>query len=311
MKNAFATLRKEVLGSVKMIDIEERYDLIFSRPAGLFFAKIAARLKMTPTQVSVLSLIIGCAGGYLFLHQDPYWTVYAGVLAVILAGVLDSSDGQLARMTNQSTELGRIIDGIVDNAVFVSVYFFATVYMYDELGSVYATSVGLLAGAAHSWKSAVYELHKSEYLNYVGGFKNSKLPSPEEVKATFNRDTFFRKIAYILYLDYCRKQQNSGFRKQPVRKAFEKLAFEKQTRDRFTSIYRRENLRMLYWWAWVGGTNVQRAGILMFILLGRFDLYLYLNILSMIPFYFIGQAQSRSDAQILRHFDQPPQPEQS
>jgi phosphatidylglycerophosphate synthase len=299
MKKAFATLRKEVHASVKMIDIEERYDLAFSRPAGLFFAKIAARLGMTPTQVSVASLVVGCTGAYLFLHQDPYWTVIAGILAIVLAGVLDSSDGQLARMTNQSTELGRIIDGIVDNAVFVAAYLFATMHMYDELGVVYATSVGLIAGAAHSWKSAVYELHKAEYLYYVGAFKSSKLPSPEEVKATFQRDTLFRKAVYVLYLDYCRKQQNTGFRKQPVRKAFEKLAFDEQTREQFTKLYRRENQRMLYWWAWVGGTNVQRAGILLFILLGRFDIYLYLNILSMIPFYFIGREQLASDQRVL------------
>lgn len=296
-------LQKEVLDSVKMIDIEERYDMVFSRPAGLFFAKIAARLNMTPTQVSVASLIIGCLGGVLFLFQDNYNLVILGSFCLVMAGILDSSDGQLARMTDQGTELGRIIDGIVDNVVFITAYVCAAFYLFNELGVLHSLIIAALGGAAHSWKSAVYEFHKSEYLYYVGNFHSSKLHTPEEVQANFKQDTFFERFIFVLYLDYCKKQQNTGFRKQVVRKKFEKLAFSDATRDKFVPLYEISNQKLLYWWAWVGGTNIQRAGIIISLLLGRFDIFLYINALSMIPFYFVGQLQRREDRAILEELN--------
>jgi phosphatidylglycerophosphate synthase len=304
MSNWVKNLQKEVLESVKMIEIEERYDLVFSRPAGLFFAKIAMRLNMTPTQVSIGSLLIGSFGGALFLFQDNYSLVLLGCFCLVMAGILDSSDGQLARMTNQGTDIGRIIDGIVDNAVFITAYVCAAVYLFDHIGVLHSYIIAALGGAAHSWKSAVYEFHKSEYLYYVGNFRSSKLPTPEEVEANFKRETMFERFVFVLYLDYCKKQQNTGFRKQVVRKEFEKLAFSDATRDKFVKLYEVSNQRMLYWWAWIGGTNVQRAGIIISLLFGRFDVFLYINALSMIPFYFVGQLQRKRDYALLASFEE-------
>lgn len=302
--NWFTRLRSEVNASVKMLEIEERYDLAFSRPFGLAFAKLGARLHMTPTQVSILSLVIGSGGGFLLVRSDIYALVVIACVAIVIAGLLDSADGQLARLTNQSSEIGRIIDGIVDNTVFVTFYFCAIFYMAPEYGTWYMVLLGAIGGGAHSWKSSVYELHKAEFQLYVGGYKDSRLPTPDEVRETFVRDTLFKKFVYVVYLDYCKKQQNSGFRKQAVRKEFENLAFTDEARDKFVSLYRKANLDMLYWWAWVGGTNVQRAGIIISLLFMRFDIYLMINGLSLIPFYIIGKMQARKDREILEAFDE-------
>jgi len=288
-----------MLSSVKMVEAEERYDLVFSRPFGLLFAKVAARLHMTPTQVSVLSLIIGVGGGLLLLFSDNYTNVVIACFAIVLAGVLDSSDGQLARMTNQGTELGRVIDGMVDNVVFITFYVCAAIYMIDDLGFIHSALLAALGGAAHSWKSSAYEFHKSEYLYYVGKFASSKVPTPEELEANFDRSSWFKNLVYIIYLDYCKKQQNTGFRPQSVRKEFQTLAFDADKRGVFIEQYRRANQRMLYWWAWLAGSNVQRAGIIISLLFGRFDIYLYLNTLSVIPFYFVGKMQEREDQRVL------------
>ena len=304
--NWFQKFRADVHDSVKMVEAEERYDLAFSRPFGLFFARIAARLRMTPTQVSLLSLIIGVGGGLLLLYSDTYSNIVIACIALVLAGVLDSSDGQLARMTNQGSELGRVIDGVVDNIVFIAFYVCAAVYLIPVLGFWHIALIAALGGAAHSWKSSSYEFHKSEYLYYVGGFTSSKIPTPEELEATFDRSTWFRNLIYILYHDYSKKQQSTGFRPVEVREQFREMAFDPARQDAFRSLYREANQRMLFWWAWVAGSNVQRAGIMIFLLLGRFDIYLYLNILSVIPFYFIGKMQERSDQRVLKGMEHQP-----
>lgn len=299
---AYRKLREEVISSVRLVAVEERFDLVFSRPFGLFFAKIAAKLKMTPTQVSVASLLTGILGGIMFLYQDNFSLTLLGCILVVLAGVLDSSDGQLARMTNQGSELGRIIDGIVDNLVFIAVYVAAVIYLSTIMNPWLAWTMGVMGGFAHSWKSAVYEMHKSEYFYYVGRFSSSRVHFADEVKASFKRDTFFQKFVYAVYYDYCKKQEKNGFRPPETRIKFEKMAFNEHTRAKFVALYEEAHQKTLFWWALIGGTNIQRSAILISILFGRFDIFLAVNFLSLIPHYIAGHYQQKMDNRILAAF---------
>jgi phosphatidylglycerophosphate synthase len=292
-------LQEEVRASVRIIEVEERFDLLFSRPLGLFFAKIAFRLNRTPTQVSVASLLTGVVGGVLFLWQnDPLFAV-SGAFLVIVAGILDSSDGQLARMTQSSTELGRIIDGIVDNLVFISVYVCSAFYLVDSYGWIVSFGIASAAGYAHSLKSAVYEFHKSEYFYYVGRYETNRIPYAEEVRRTYPRDTLFQKFVYHSYLDYCRKQEKDAFRPPPVREQLKALAFNDETRNQFLSLYQPLNQKMLFWWAWTGGSNIQRNAMLIAILLGYVEVYFVLNSLSLAGHFAVGRLQQKTDDELL------------
>lgn len=296
-------IKKEVISSVRLVDVEERFDLVFSRPAGLLFARLAARLSCTPTQVSVASMLIGVLGGVLFLWQDHWQIAWIAAFLVVLAGVLDSSDGQLARMTGQSSELGRIIDGIADNLVFISMYLFSAFYLFDEYGPWISLGLGSLAGAAHSWKSAVYEFHKQEYFYYVGGFKSSRIPFAKEVSETYKRDTLFQKFIYAVYYDYCKKQEKNAFRSPDIRVRFDQLAYDPSTRTRFVAQYASLNKSMLFWWAWVGGSNIQRNAMIIAMLLNMVEFYFLLNALSMIVHWWVGAKQISADRTILQNFE--------
>lgn len=293
-------LQQEVIASVRIIEVEERFDLIFSRPFGLMFAKIAFKLNMTPTQVSVASLLTGVLGGVLFLWQNNPLYACLGAFLVVFAGVLDSSDGQLARMTNSSTELGRIIDGIVDNFVFISMYVCTAIYLVDSYGWITSLGLASAAGYAHSLKSAVYEFHKSEYFYYVGKYETNRVPYAEEVRNTYKRETFFQKFVYYTYLDYCRKQEKDAFRPPSVREQLKKLAFNEKTRETFLSLYEPLNQRMLFWWAWTGGSNIQRNAMLIAIILGYVEVYFVLNIVSLAGHFAVGKLQKQSDNQLLK-----------
>lgn len=296
-------LQQEVKASVRIVEVEERFDLIFSRPFGLLFAKIAFKMKVSPTQVSVASLATGVLGGVLFLWQDNPVYAWTGAFLVVLAGVLDSSDGQLARMTNSSTELGRIIDGIVDNFVFISMYVCTAFYLVDSNGWIASFGLASAAGYAHSLKSAVYEFHKSEYFYYVGKYETNRVPYADEVRKTYKRDTFFQKFVYYSYLDYCRKQEKDAFRPPKVREQLKKLAFGESTREKFLSIYEPLNQRMLFWWAWTGGSNIQRNGMLVAILLGYVEVYFILNTLSLAGHFAVGKLQKESDSELIKAFN--------
>jgi len=300
--NWFKKLQQEVKASVRIVAVEERFDMVFSRPIGLLFAKRANSMNMTPTQVSLASLLAGVTGGILFLWQDEASYAWTGVILIVLAGVLDSSDGQLARMTGKSTELGRIIDGMVDNLVFISMYLFSAFYLVDQYGWVVSFAVASAAGYAHSLKSAVYEFQKSEYFYYVGNYETNRVPYAAEVEATFKRDTLFQRFVFYTYYDYCKKQETQAFRPPVVRERFKILAFDETTRSRFLSLYEPINQQMLFWWAWTGGSNIQRNGMLLFIILGRVEVYFLLNVLSLGAHFLVGRLQMERDEQLLESF---------
>src|ERR1044071_1466295 len=68
----------------------------------------------TPADVVTLaSLVLGVFAGHLFWYRSA-WVNAAGVLLFIASDILDSVDGQLARLRGTSTRMGRILDGLAD-----------------------------------------------------------------------------------------------------------------------------------------------------------------------------------------------------
>ena len=107
-------LIEEYKASLKSMDTEEHIDLWFYRPLGFAWAKLFARLGVTPNVVTILSIILGVAGGVLlYFGASPLlWLNYVGIFLIIWANTYDSADGQLARLTKQYSRLGRILDGV-------------------------------------------------------------------------------------------------------------------------------------------------------------------------------------------------------
>lgn len=286
----------EVLDSIKLLDVEERYDLYFSRFFGLYFAKIGEKFHATPTQVSLTSLFIGIAGGVLLYFQENWKIILIANVLITIAGLLDSADGQLARRTGQSTDLGRIIDGLIDNCVFFACYFYACSYFV--LGDIGWPMIimGLVAGfGSHSFSSNLYEYYKGEYLYYVGQNNDAKAPGVNEIQEKLNKSKGINRVIYYLFLDYTKKQNWFSSRNDEVQKIFLNHFDNPRTKKQFSSLYRKHLKVTLFWWAWIGGTNVHRAMIMGFSLFGRFDLYIYVVLLKFIPFLILLQYQKKKD----------------
>src|SRR5258707_540212 len=101
--------------------VEEWADGRFFRPAGWRIATTLAPTRISPDAVTLASLVLGVIAGHLFWYANP-WINAAGVVLFIWSDVLDSADGQLARLRGTSTRMGRILDGLADSARFLSLY---------------------------------------------------------------------------------------------------------------------------------------------------------------------------------------------
>ena len=111
--------------SMKSDDTEEWLDIHFTRPIGLAFALLWHRLGVTPNTITLLSIVLGIAAGAMFYFQNLYYNII-GVILLILANLCDSTDGQLARLTNQRSMKGRCLDGFAGDTWFVAIYLATT-----------------------------------------------------------------------------------------------------------------------------------------------------------------------------------------
>jgi len=86
-----------------------------------YVARAAARLGLTPNQVTVLSMCVGvlAAAGFGLGHR---WSLVAGAVLLQVAFMLDCVDGQLARYTRTFSRFGAWLDSILDRGKEYLVY---------------------------------------------------------------------------------------------------------------------------------------------------------------------------------------------
>tara|TARA_B100001113_G_C21101944_1_gene619141 strand:- start:875 stop:1759 length:885 start_codon:yes stop_codon:yes gene_type:complete len=282
--------------AVKVIEVEEKFDLVFSRPLGYVFALVAKSCRLTPTQVSLLSMIAGVLGGYYLYFQNNIVMISWGCLLLVIAGVLDSSDGILARMTQKTSHLGYIIDGFIDNIVFLSAYLGGTIY----LSSIYGWQifiVAMIAGAGHSIRALIYKIYIDDCAYLFGDQESLQRPEPLSLSSLSDQRGIGAKILYYLYHDQTRKQWLLGTRSSEMYQQFK--AFKKSHCEQFKEKYKSEFVPLLTLWALVGGCNIHRFLIMGFSLMGHFEWFLYTGILLNIPTLVIWLIQRYRDRRFL------------
>lgn len=157
--------------ALKSAEIEELTDLYFFRPTGLVFARAGRSLGLTPIGLTVIAAIIGIAGGALLYNERLGLLAFA---LLILHSILDSADGQLARLTGKVTELGRALDGLSGYATHVAIYLAIGFGLFHR-GSHSTIFVWmLLAGIATAIHAGMYDYRRHIYISVVS---DARVPS--------------------------------------------------------------------------------------------------------------------------------------
>jgi phosphatidylglycerophosphate synthase len=145
----------------KAYEIEELADVYFFRPLGMVFARLARHLGLTPTGVTIVGSAIGVAGGAL-LYDDRL-----GLLAfalIIFYSVLDSSDGQLARMTGQTSDLGRLLDGVGGLVTYVAIFLAILEANKGRAGHESTFPLAVAAAISVLIHAQMYDYHRTSYV---------------------------------------------------------------------------------------------------------------------------------------------------
>jgi phosphatidylglycerophosphate synthase len=91
-------------------------------------ARLARRLvtplvgtPVTPNHLTTLRLLIGVAGAY-YLSLGQFWLCTLGALLIALSNFVDHTDGELARISGQSSKIGHFYDLACDALVTVLLF---------------------------------------------------------------------------------------------------------------------------------------------------------------------------------------------
>ena len=183
--------------------VEEWADRWFFRPLGWRLATSLLPTRISADAVTFASLVLGVLAGHLFWYRSA-WVNAGGVLLFILSDVLDSADGQLARLRGTSTRMGRILDGLADTGRFVSLYGHLGARLYVTGHGWGGAVLALAALLSHSYQAAAADFIRQAYLYFAVG-SGSELDIPEQSPAPEHPSVWSRLSAWI-YGDYVRRQ---------------------------------------------------------------------------------------------------------
>ncbi len=255
------TLREEYKASLKSMDTEEHIDLWFYRPLGFLWAKLFARLGVTPNWVTIASIILGVAGGILLYYgeQPLLWLNYVGIFLIIWANTYDSADGQLARLTKQYSRIGRILDGVSGDLWFFAIYFalvFRELHFGDNmLGDFFAShqwiiwTMAIVAGLCHAKQAASADYYRQFHLYFLKGKDGSELDSTDMLREEYNKvpwsGNLFKKITMLVYLNYTAQQEAITPHMQALRRKLKELYGDNVPPQQFRDDFRRASLPMM------------------------------------------------------------------
>lgn len=254
--------------SLKSVDVEEIIDLIFFRPISFVFVKIIYNTSITPNQISVLSMLTGIAAGIAIAFGN-YTFFIAGGFLLMISNVLDCADGQLARLKQNGTKIGRIIDGFIDYVTGFSFFAGAGVGLSIMTGNILSSWLLVAAaGASRIFQNMYFDNFRNDYLKYVydkGSDLEYELTEFKKFKEVLNRSKgrYFDKFLVEIYIRYSSVQ---------------KKGTQHKLYDVTPEEYKRKNKFVLRLWSWLGSTTHLAAAII-FLFLNRLEYYMWTSII--------------------------------
>jgi len=252
--------------------IEEWVDLRFFRPIGIRIARALEPTDISADQVTLWSILIGLVAGHLFVYRDP-WVNAIGFVVFILSDVLDSADGQLARLRGTSSRLGRTLDGIGDHLRFVNLYVHLAIRLALAGWHWHGLVLAALAALSHSLQSMAADFVRNAYLTIGEG--TGELDLPEDLAAA-GRGTLLERFGTRVYTGYVQRQTRLFPRTVDLLRQLRRV----HVAPSFRAAYRESQQPLLPLCSWMG-QNIRFALIGLAGVAGHPSAYLWTEVLAM------------------------------
>jgi hypothetical protein len=262
------SIYNEYKTSLKSFDVEEILDLVIYRPISFLFVKLIYKTKLTPNQLSVISMIFGMASFFLF-YPGRYELIVAAGIAIFISNVIDCADGQLARLKKNGTKVGRIIDGFIDYITGMAIFLGIGAALYHITGSPwYSWGIAAIGGFSRVLQNMFFDYYRNLYLQCVYNKVNNI--NAEIVEFTEEKERLktvkgksMDKFLVNIYLKYCSLQKKSASHVEL---------------NVTPEVYKQKNKTLLRLWSWIGSTT-HLTLVIIFCFVNRLDIYLIITII--------------------------------
>ena len=183
-------------------EIEEFSNLYLIHPVSNVLAKLFARWGWSPHLVSGLGMLCAFIAAYCYYQYQITVMSILGFTFMVGWHIFDGADGQLARLTGQTSEFGKMIDGLCDHVGFGMVYV-ALALALQEFYGFWVWVLALGAGLSHVVQASALEFHRDSYDCWVHRRFSKCVPCLDEFKRqtqSSKRAIRVLNAAHLVYL---------------------------------------------------------------------------------------------------------------
>ena len=232
-----AEVARAIQAARKSGGVDDPLEVILYDPLAIRLSHGFIRLGISANAVTLLSLFFGIGGSLLF-YTSNRWINLLGMALVLFSAILDCCDGQVARLTGTSSQLGRVLDGAADFLNYLAIYLVLGLRLMgepipftDTPWSFYIWPLLLLAMLCHSGQARMADYYKGLHLYFLKGEDRTSLARSRDLQAE-------------LYLNYTRQQEKATPKAQRLLKAME--GAEANTRREISQAYVSESKDHIY-----------------------------------------------------------------
>ncbi len=184
--------------------VEEWVDRKLFRPLGLGVVRLVAPTQLSADHLTLGCVLLGLIAGHLFYYRSLALNAL-GLGLFLLSDVLDSADGQLARLRGNSTRFGAVLDGISDNVRFINLYLhlLARVLLNNQGPALLWIGLAVAAGASQALQGSIVDYLKQVFTFVTRG--EARLDLPEDLVGE-RPATLGQRIILALYRPYVARQ---------------------------------------------------------------------------------------------------------
>ena len=160
--------------SLKSDISDELINTYLLRPIAGLFVWALYNTPITANQVTIASTFAGLVAAFFFLKGTSEAFLVAGLL-MTLKDLLDSADGQLARAKQQYSRVGRFIDSIGDFLVDVAVFSAIGWVLYQSSGHWWMLLFALLGLVGISLRVSYHVFYQVNFLHVQKQYANNRI----------------------------------------------------------------------------------------------------------------------------------------
>ncbi len=265
--------------TLKSAETEDWLDLHVIRPFCYYLAVFFNKFDIHPNTVTIWSMIVGAASAIFFgcgsLYYSGWWGLSMNIIAIVLlmiADILDCTDGQLARLSGKKSRLGRILDGVAGFAWFIPIYHllvyrfclhhdieFSLLGIEDTqqnviIATVIAYILGVISGVMGlAGQQRLADYYIQVHLFFLKGEKGAELDNSKRQQEIYDQMTpethswaerYFQKS----YIDYTKKQEKVTPQFQRLmQKLREKFGASENIPESIRKEFHDQSLPVIFW----------------------------------------------------------------